>query len=126
MCQTILREYPNGKDAPAALYKLGEIYQDNKHEYQTAVRYYKAFAERYPDLNSTPVAMFVTAFIYNNNLQMVDSAKVAYMQFLAKFPQHELAASAKFELDNLGRTPDEIIGIKKEVATDSKKLSKKK
>ncbi len=125
VCQTILKEYPEGKNASAALYLIAETYQNGKQDYRAAVNYYSTFVKRYPDLNSTPVAMFIIAFIYNNNLQMFDSARIAYQDFIARFPNHELAASAKFEIDNLGKTPDEIIGAHKELAVKPKKPSKK-
>ncbi len=126
MCQATIKDYPQGKNASAALYMIAETYQNGKHDYRAAVNYYSAFVKQYPDLNSTPVAMFITAFIYNNNLQMFDSARVAYQNFITRFPNHELAASAKFEIDNLGKTPDEIIDTKKELAVKTKKLSGKK
>ena len=126
MCQATIKDYPQGKNASAALYMIAETYQNGKHDYRSAVNYYSAFVKQYPDLNSTPVAMFITAFIYNNNLQMFDSARVAYQNFITRFPNHELAASAKFEIDNLGKTPDEIIDTKKELAVKTKKLSGKK
>jgi TolA-binding protein len=126
VCQTLLKQYPEGKDASAALYKIGEIYQNGKHDYPAAVNYYHAFVNKYPDLNSTPVAMFVIGFIYNNNLQMIDSARATYQEFVARFPNHELAASAKFELDNLGKTPDEIIAMKKDASEKQKKSARKK
>ncbi|MGA7160149.1 MAG: tetratricopeptide repeat protein [Bacteroidota bacterium] len=125
MCQTILTNYPEGKNAPAALFMLGQAY-NSKHDFHAAVNYYGAFVKKYPDLNSTPLAMFFIGFIYNNNLQMFDSARLAYQDFIAKFPNHSLAASAKFELDNIGKTPDEIIGMKKDVAIKAKKHSMKK
>lgn len=126
VCQALLRQYPDGKDASAALYMIGETYQNGKHDYHAAINYYHAFVNKYPDLNSTPVAMFVIGFVYNNNLQMIDSARVAYQAFIEKFPNHELAPSAKFELDNLGKTPDEIIAIKKDLAEKSKQSARKK
>jgi TolA-binding protein len=116
VCQRIVQEYPNGPKASAALYLLGETYQNGKHDYHTAINYYQAFVKKYPDLNATPVAMFIIGFIYNNNLQMIDSAKIAYREFVAKFPNHELASSAQFELENLGKSPDEIIGTNKDTA----------
>jgi outer membrane protein assembly factor BamD (BamD/ComL family) len=66
------------------------------------------------------VALFQIGFIYNNKLGNVDSARIAYEQFLAKFPQHELAPYAKFELDNLGKSPDTIL------AEQNPKIQKKK
>jgi len=124
LCQTLLSNYPEGKNAPAALFLIAESY-NAKSDFHTAVNYYAAFAKKYPDLNATPLAMFFVGFIYNNNLQMPDSAKIAYQNFIAKFPTHDLAKSAQFELDNLGKTPDEIIGAKKDVAAKPKKVSKK-
>ena len=127
VCQTIVQEYPNGLKASAALYLLGETYQNGKHDYHTAINYYQAFVKKYPDLNSTPVAMFIIGFIYNNNLQMIDSARIAYQEFVMKFPNHDLASSAKFELENLGKSPDEIVGTNKEVtAKGGKSKSPKK
>lgn len=115
VCQMIVQEYPNGLKASAALYMLGETYKDGKHDYHTAINYYQAFVKKYPDLNSTPLAMFIIGYIYNNNLQMIDSARIAYREFVAKFPNHELVSSARFELENLGKSPDEIIGTNKDV-----------
>jgi outer membrane protein assembly factor BamD (BamD/ComL family) len=127
VCQIIVQEYPNGQKASAALYLLGETYQNGKHDYHTAINYYQAFVKKYPDLNSTPVAMFIIGFIYNNNLQMIDSARIAYQEFVTKFPNHELASSAKFELENLGKSPDEIVGTNKDVAVKvGKSKSQKK
>ena len=125
MCQAILTEYPEGKNAPAAMFMLAETY-NGKKDFRAAVNYYSAFVKKYPDLNSTPLAMFFIGFIYNNNLQMFDSARFAYQNFISKFPDHNLVPSAKFEIDNLGKSPDEIIGMKKEVAVKIKKPSKKK
>ncbi len=116
VCQRIVQEYPNGQKASAALYLLGETYQNGKHDYRTAINYYQSFVKKYPDLNSTPVAMFIIGFIYNNNLQQMDSARIAYQEFVTKFPNHDLTSSAKFELENLGKSPDEIIGTNKDVA----------
>ena len=125
MCQAILKEYPEGKNASAALFMLAETY-NAKHDFHAAVNSYSAFVKKYPDLNSTPLAMFFIGFIYNNNLQMPDSARIAYENFIARFPNHDLAASAKSEIDNLGKTPDEIIDAKNKVAAKAKTPSKNK
>lgn len=126
VCQEILQEYPAGQKAAPALYSLAESYQNGKHDYRASVIYYRTFVAKYPDLKSTPLAIFVAGFIYNNNLQMTDSARLMYQDFLARFPGHELAASAKFELDNLGKTPDEIIAAGKDVAAKPSQPKKKK
>jgi TolA-binding protein len=121
VCQRIIQEYPDGRRASAALYLLGETYKDGKHDYHTAINYYQSFVKKYPDLNSTPLAMFIIGYIYNNNLQMIDSARISYQEFATKFPNHELATSAKFELENLGKSPDEIMGTNNDIAVKGEK-----
>jgi outer membrane protein assembly factor BamD (BamD/ComL family) len=120
VCQTLLKDYPTGKLAPGALYKIAETYYHGKHDPRTATGYYRMFIARYPDLEWTPVAMFLLGFIYNNDIGNVDSARLGYQEFLAKYPKHDLAQSAQFELANLGKSPDQILA-EKEPITKKKK-----
>ena len=82
--------------------------------------------------NSTPAALFLIGFVYNNHLHNLDSARIAYEQFLTQYPSHEMASSAKFELDNLGKSPEELFrtqlaeGEKDTTAAKQKPSSRKK
>jgi outer membrane protein assembly factor BamD (BamD/ComL family) len=109
VCRQIMSSYPTGRLAPGALYMVAETYYRTKHDPRTAAGYYREFIAKYPDLVQTPVAMFLIGFIYNNDLGNTDSAKIGYEQFLAKYPTHDLAKAAHFELDNLGKTADQIL-----------------
>jgi TolA-binding protein len=109
VCQTLIKEYPDGKIAPAATYLIAEMYQNSKKDPRAAIQQYRFFVRKYPDLQQTPVAYFLIGFLENNELKELDSARAAYETFLAKFPKHELAESAKFELSTLGKTPEEIM-----------------
>ena len=42
VCQTLLRQYPDGNKASAALFMLGDVAQNVKHDYPAAVNYYHA------------------------------------------------------------------------------------
>ncbi len=124
VCNTILKEYPNGRLAAPASYMLAESYREGKKDYPRAVELYKEFVQKYPDLNQTPVAMFLIGFIYNNNLNMHDSARVAYQAFVEKYPHHDLTSSAEFELQTLGKSPDQV--LKEQMASAPKPTKKKK
>jgi outer membrane protein assembly factor BamD (BamD/ComL family) len=50
------------------------------------------------------------AYTYENNLHDLVRAKTLYEEFLQKFPNGELAQDAKLSLDNLGKSPEELIG----------------
>ena len=107
--QLFLTEYPKSPKVPEALYAMGSIYQSNRHEFNKAIEAYKRIVRDYPDHATTSSASFLVGFIYNNELKNVDSARMAYRDFLAKYPNSPMASSAKFELDNLGKDPEEFI-----------------
>jgi hypothetical protein len=65
----------------------------------------------------------MVGYIYNNILNMVDSARVAYTRFLEQFPDAELATSAQYELNTLGKKPEEL--LPSEPGTDIQGAEKK-
>jgi tetratricopeptide (TPR) repeat protein len=105
----LLREYPATPQAEQALFALASLYNDYTGEYQKAIESFGQYVERYPDRAKTPVAMFLIGYIYNNQLGNLDSARVAYERFLQRYPDHEMAESARFELNSLGKSPEELL-----------------
>ena len=53
--------------------------------------------------------LFMAGFILANDLQDFDSAKETYELYLEKYPNGQLADDARVELENLGKTPEEIL-----------------
>jgi len=45
----------------------------------------------------------------NNELHKLDSARVLYEAFLQQYPNHDLAVSARFELETLGKDPTQFL-----------------
>ena len=101
--------YEDAPESEVALFRRAVIYHNDLKEFEGAVEDYKLYAERYPESPKTPLVLFLVGYIYNNELHSLDSAGSAYRRFLQKFPEHEMASSARFELDNLGKSPDEMI-----------------
>lgn len=115
----LLTEVVNSKDenfSPIALRILGQIYQQHSmtevpyYESQSiAQRYFYQVYEQYPNSEDSPKSLFMSAYLLANELNQFDEAKRQYKLFLEKFPNHELSASAKVELENIGLTPEEIL-----------------
>ncbi|MBI3005149.1 MAG: hypothetical protein HYY49_06990 [Ignavibacteriales bacterium] len=82
----------------------------------------KILVAKFPDHATCSNALFLTGFIYNNELKIYDSAKIAYQEFLKRFPASPLVGDAKFELENLGKDPAEI--IKEKIAKAPQQASK--
>lgn len=76
---------------------------------EKAIELYAQVMANAPQHAKAATAQFMTGFIYANDLNQLDKAKVAYESFLQKYPNDELAESAKMELENLGKSPEELI-----------------
>jgi outer membrane protein assembly factor BamD (BamD/ComL family) len=94
--------------AESALYRSALLYSNESHDIPKAVAAYERYYRNYPASPHAPTALFLTGFLWNNDLHNLDSAKSAYQLFLSHYPSHELAASAKFELENLGKDPAQL------------------
>ena len=105
----LVAEYPASELAESALFSLATIRTNGTHEPQAAIDAYRRYVERYPAGNKAPVCLFMIGYLYNNELHNFDSAAVAYKRFLAAYPRDEMAMSAQFELDNLGKPPEQIL-----------------
>lgn len=117
--EKVINKFQTSPYAESSLSRLAYMYNNDIKDSQKALAAYKKFYELFPTSKQAPTMLFLTAFIYGNELNMLDSARKRYELFLEKYPDHELAESAKFELANLGRNPDELI-LKK--ATPGKKV----
>ena len=96
--------------------KANELY--GNQQYEEAIQNFQAIIDNYPEGQHYPTAIFMTGYIYANHMQNFDEAKKYYSQFLEKFPEHELAVSAKYEIENLGKDINEL-PIFKELTADS-------
>jgi len=74
-----------------------------------SIESFKKIFEKYPQNKYAPVSLFMSGFVQANELQNYDEATKAYNLFLQKYPDHELAKSAKEELDNMGLSPEDIL-----------------
>ncbi|MBZ0198220.1 MAG: tetratricopeptide repeat protein [Ignavibacteriaceae bacterium] len=119
--QKILEEFPQSEQAPDALYQLATIYQglllpnlSREESLIQAVTSFKTVYEKYPKNKYAPVSLFMSGFIMANELHQYEEATKTYNLFIDKFPDHQLASSARDELDNMGLAPDEILKKKGE------------
>ena len=114
--QELLKEYPDSKNAPEALVKMASLYMidadstlNQEQSYAKAAELFKEVFDKYPKSEQAPKALFMSAFVLSNDLNKYDEATKIYKLFLEKFPNHQLAKSAKEELNTMGMSPDDIL-----------------
>src|SRR5687767_11446205 len=101
-------KFPEDSRSEEFLYKAAEL-ANSMGKTAVALDNYHSFCEKYPQSKKTPYALFLQAFIYENQLKNLDKAKELYNTFLTGYPDHELAKDARFSLDNLGKSEEELI-----------------
>jgi hypothetical protein len=50
-------------------------------------------------------------YIHENYFQELGKAKAIYEQFLQRYPDHDFADDAQISIENLGKSPEELIRI---------------
>jgi len=105
----VVSEYPQHPLADSALFTMANITNGNLHMPAEAIEGYREYCRRFPEGKQAPLAMFLIGYLYNNDLHNSDSAAAAYRRFLAKYPGSAMAESAQFELNTLGKSPDEVL-----------------
>jgi len=107
-CEAFALSAPEDPRAPEFLFDAAEIAKLLK-TYSKSLGLYDWLIEKYPNYTKTPSALFIKAFTLENELGQEDEAKAAYELFLEKYPNDDFADDAKFSLENIGKSPDEVL-----------------
>jgi len=91
------------------LYTQAEQYYQNQ-KFEEAVVTYDQMISQFPKGEFASKAMFMAGYILANELKDLDKARDYYTRFLNDFKDVDpnLTASARWELDHLGETIDDI------------------
>jgi outer membrane protein assembly factor BamD (BamD/ComL family) len=107
--ERVASEHPSSLPAEQALFKAAELHAGYLKNVPRAIEMYKRFVDSFPMSTKAPTALFMVGYLYNNHLGLSDSAAVAYRKFLRLYPQNELATSAQFEMETLGKKPEDLL-----------------
>jgi outer membrane protein assembly factor BamD (BamD/ComL family) len=117
--EQILEKYGEGKYAGRAILEIGKLYHGKviknltvNESMHKAVEYYERYYENYPKEAEAQQALFMSGFILANEIKDYLAAREVYTKFINEYPNSELSISAKAELDNLGKDPEEILQSK--------------
>ena len=101
-------KYPDDQQSAEFLFKAAQkgIYLDQPKE---SVEFLDRLAKDYPSSPMVEEAMFLSAYTLENNIQDYPAAKARYEQFLEKYPKGELADDAKFSMEHMGESADELL-----------------
>lgn len=70
---------------------------------------YRWIYQIFPNSKEGPAALFSHGFTLDTQLGKKQEAKLLYEQFIQQYPDHHFVDDAQFQLDNLGKTTEEIM-----------------
>lgn len=100
-------KYPDDELAPEFLFKAGQRCNVGA-EHQRAIDLFQQVIDKYPKHKIAEDALFLQAYVYENSLNDYAKAKATYTKFIELYPNSELTEDAKYSIENLGKTPEEI------------------
>lgn len=101
-------KYPDDEKTPEYIFKAAELSM-GLNKSADAVKYFQKICDDYPDYGRAPVCLFLQGFVYETQLKNNVMAQKIYSGFIEKYPGHALTDDAKFSLENLGRSDEDII-----------------
>jgi TolA-binding protein len=100
--------HKDSPETPAYLYKAADLML-NLNKSKESLDLYNRIIYQYPDYEKAPECLFLMAYIYENNFQNYGKAKEIYEQFIQKYPTHDFADDASISIENMGKSPEELI-----------------
>ncbi len=101
-------KFPGDSNSAKYLFNAADISM-NILESDKAISIYNKIINDYPNFKKAPECLFLKGFVYENNLHDLEKAKTIYLEFLEKYPDNDFADDAKISIENLGKTPEQLI-----------------
>jgi tetratricopeptide (TPR) repeat protein len=117
--------FNNRENADEYLFKAGELAMSQEFTVE-AIRHLTRLYDEFPRYEKRAYGLFLLGFVQENYSGNLDEAKRIYELFLTEFPNHEMADDAKVSIENLGKSPEQIIRefeIKDSIANANKKAA---
>lgn len=114
--------------APEYIFRAAKL-QTSVARNEEAITLLDRVIKDYQGYSKLPETYFLKAFIYDNNIKNISKARAAYTDFLQKFPKSDMSDDAMMAIDNLGKTPEQIVKefeLKLKQKSDSAALAEKK
>ncbi|NLJ08337.1 MAG: tetratricopeptide repeat protein [Sphingobacteriales bacterium] len=106
-----IEEYPKDSLIPEMMIAKAIIQASYLGETKNAVSDLVQISEKFPKSPQAPQGLFLAADFYQSKLKDFDNARKCYQKMIEDYPKDPLTPQAKILLQNLGKTPEELLEI---------------
>lgn len=107
--EQITRDFADSPQAPEALFRCALIYINEQGDPVKAATTYELVSEKYPDSEWGHKGLFAAAYTYANDIANLERGRAAYEKYLKQYPDSSMAETVRFELENLGKSAEELL-----------------
>lgn len=100
------------------LFKAGEVSM-GIGQGNLAVKYFSTIFKDHKDFPKAPESLFLTGFCEENLNNDTADARFYYEKFLSTYPNHKLAKDAKFSIQNLTLSDEDLIKMFEQKSEDN-------
>lgn len=100
--------FPDDSLAPTVLFNAARL-SLALNDPENSLSYLERLIENYYASKPVADAYVLNGFIYETVYQDYENARYWYELFLKEFPNHEMYEDIRFSLNNLGKTPEELV-----------------
>jgi outer membrane protein assembly factor BamD (BamD/ComL family) len=108
MYEEFAKRFPDDTLSPTYLFNGAGIAM-NSNEGAKAMELFTKISDKYPTYRKAPLCLFFKAYVEENLMHNLDKAKEYYLLFIEKYPKNEFVMSAKASIQNLGKTPEQMM-----------------
>ena len=103
-----VKDFPTDTLSPSYLFKAAGLSM-NTGDGAKAIALFDKMIVDYPAHPKSALALFFKGYVQENLLKDLAKAKESYLLFIEKYPDNEFADDAKASVENLGKTPEQMI-----------------
>jgi len=106
--QDFAEAWPEDSLAPVYLFKAATMLM-NLNVGPRSIGIFEEIRNTWPDYEKAPLCLFFTGYVYENVQGDIDKARETYALFIETYPDHDFVDDAKASINNLGKTPEQMI-----------------
>lgn len=101
-------KFPNDSITPEYIFRMANVFEA-LGKYREAIEAFYKVESKYPDFLKKDICIFMQGNIYETELNDLEKARQCYERYLQSFPNKPFAKDVKVLLDNLGKSPEELL-----------------
>ncbi|MBK7149567.1 MAG: tetratricopeptide repeat protein [Bacteroidetes bacterium] len=106
--ETFAAKHPTDSISAEYLFRSADFYRYMRRPLKS-IQIYEKISLQFSNHSKAPLSVFLQGFLYENDLTNYAAARAQYHRFIVKYPNHPLTKDVVITMQNLGKTPEQLV-----------------